>query len=313
MEYNSDKIKNKINPKDSYSRINHKKPDININLYRNAGNNLLSTNKKSQNQNFTIDSENNKVLFYSEEENKNYHNLANNVRIQNKILELYNKWISTLLTVIDNNKINNEYNDIGTPVQQNLEEIEKLKEENLKIKTKIISQKMNNENLEDILEKKQKLQNMIIKEFNEEDKNKEEKIEKEKEQLVENVQILANELDEINENNKNLNDKIMKDKNLKNIYNLVNLRNQLKQENKLYKKLVVLKNRKNYMDLKESLQNSSDKTIDAKEFRNKKLFLLNKNSNKKYGSLGPISRCGDYKLEKEENIHSNGNIFFCGL
>ena len=67
------------------------------------------------------------------------------------------------------------------------------------------------------------------------------------------------------------------------------------------------------MDLKESLQNSSDKTIDVKEFRNKKLFLLNKNSNKKYGSLGPISRCGDYKLEKEENIHSNGNIFFCGL
>ena len=60
-----------------------------------------------------------------------------------------------------------------------MEEIEKLKEENLKIKTKIINQKMNNENMEDILEKKQKLQNMIIKEFNEKDKNKEEKIEKE--------------------------------------------------------------------------------------------------------------------------------------
>ena len=56
--------------------------------------------------------------------------------------------------------------------------------------------------MEDILEKKQKMQNMIIKEFNEKDKNKEEKIEKEKEQLVENVQMLANELDEINEDNK---------------------------------------------------------------------------------------------------------------
>ena len=32
---------------------------------------------------------------------------------------------------------------------------------------------MSNENLEDILEKKQKMQNMIIKEFNEKDKNKE--------------------------------------------------------------------------------------------------------------------------------------------
>ena len=291
MEPNLNKIKNKINLKESYSLINPNKSDINLNSYRNSGQKLLSTNKKTQNGNFTIDSDNNKVLFFSEEENKNLHNLSKDIRIQNKILEIYKKWISTLLSVIDNNKINKEYNDIGTPIQQNLEEIEKLKEENLKIKT----------------------QNMIIKEFNEKDKNKEEKIEKEKEQLVENVQMLANELDEINENNKNLNDKIMKDKKLSNIYNLVNLRNQLKQENKLYKKIVVLKNRKNYIELKQTLQNNNDNTIDRKELRNKRLFSINANSNKKYGALGPISRCGDYKLEQEENIHSNGNIFFCGL
>ena len=313
MEPNLSKIKNKINLKESYSLINNNKSDINLNSYRNSGQKLLSTNKKTQNGNFTIDSDNNKVLFFSEEENKNLHNLSKDIRIQNKILEIYKKWISTLLSVIDNNKINKEYNDIGTPIQQNLEEIEKLKEENLKIKTKIINQKMSNENLEDILEKKQKMQNMIIKEFNEKDKNKEEKKEKEKEQLVENVQMLANELDEINENNKNLNDKIMKDKKLSNIYNLVNLRNQLKQENKLYKKIVVLKNRKNYIELKQTLQNNNDNTIDRKELRNKRLFSINANSNKKYGALGPISRCGDYKLEQEENIHSNGNIFFCGL
>ena len=138
MEPNLNKIKNKINLKESYSLINNNKSDINLNSYRNSGQKLLSTNKKTQNGNFTIDSDNNKVLFFSEEENKNLHNLSKDIRIQNKILEIYKKWISTLLSVIDNNKINKEYNDIGTPIQQNLEAIEKLKEENLKIKTKII-------------------------------------------------------------------------------------------------------------------------------------------------------------------------------
>ena len=63
-------------------------------------------------------------------------------------------------------------------------------------------------------------------------------------QLTENVQMLANELDELNENNRQLNDKIIKDEKLNNIYNMVNLRNELKEENKLYKKIMVLKNRK---------------------------------------------------------------------
>ena len=108
-----------------------------------------------------------------------------------------------------------------------------------------------------------------------------------------------------------MNDEIIKDKKLKNIYDLINLRNQLKQENKLYKKMLVLKSRKNYIDSKESFQNKNDSTIDLKESGIKKLNT--KNKNKKYGSLGPISGCGEYKLEKEENIHSNGNIFLCGL
>ena len=107
--------------------------------------------------------------------------------------------------------------------------IEKLKEENFKIKTKIINQKINNENLEKILEKKQKSQNMVIKEFNEKDETNGNKIKKEKEQLIENVQMLANELDELNENNKNLHDKIMKDEKLKNIYELMKLKKKIKR------------------------------------------------------------------------------------
>jgi hypothetical protein len=283
---------------------------------------IPSSMKKSINQvrDYTIDSDNNKNLFYSEEENKNYHNLANDIRIQNKILEEYQKWVKTLFSVINNNKINNEFNniydDIGTPIQENLEHIEKLKEENFKIKTLIINQKLNNENSEKKLEKKQLTQNMVIKEFNEKEKNHEEKIKKEKNQLAENVQILANELDDLSEYNKQLNDKIMNDEKLKKIYEMINLRNQLKEENKLYKKIMVFKNRKNYLDLKETLQ-SNDSTIDFNEKKNnKKLFKnLNDNSNnikKDYGNIGPITGYGEYQLEKEENIHTTGSIF-CGL
>ena len=53
--------------------------------------------------------------------------------------------------MINNNKLGgniNTYDDIGTPIQQNLENIEKLKKENLKLKTLIINQNINNENME---------------------------------------------------------------------------------------------------------------------------------------------------------------------
>ena len=127
--------------------------------------------------------------------------------------------------------------------------------------------------------------------------------------------MLANELDDLSEYNKQLNDKIMKDEKLKKLYELINLRNQLKKENKLHKKIMVFKNRKNYIDLKGNSENN-DSTIDLydKKFR-KKIFMninTNNNNNREYSSLGPITGYGEYKLEKEENIHSTGS-FFCGL
>ena len=95
---------------------------------------------------------------------------------------------------------------------------------------------------------------------------------------------------------------------------MINLRNQLKEENKLYKKIMVFKNRKNYMDLKETLQ-SNDSTIDLDMKKsNKKIFINvnNNNNNREYNAIGPITEYGEYKLEKEENIHTTGS-FFCGL
>ena len=286
---------------------------------RSTNSKYLSSGSKSlinKIKDYTLDSDNNKVLFYSEEDNKTYHNLANEIRIQNKILEEYESWVKTFLSIINNNKINNEnkiYDDIGSPIQQNLEHIEKLKEENFKIKTLIINQKIKNENSEKKLEKKQLTQNMVIKEFNEKDNLFKEKIKKEKIQLAENVQMLANELDDLSEYNKQLNDKIMKDEKLKKLYELINLRNQLKKENKLHKKIMVFKNRKNYIDLKGNSENN-DSTIDLydKKIRKKIFMNINPNNNREYSSLGPITGYGEYKLEKEENIHSTGS-FFCGL
>ena len=155
---------------------------------------------------------------------------------------------------------------------------------------------------------------MIIKEFNEKDKNKQFNINKEKEQLSLNVQMLANELDELNENNRILYDKIQKDVKLKKIYELYNLRNQLKEENRLYKKIMVFKNRNDYIDLQESLSLSRNSISNLK---NKSFDRINKScsymGNREYGSIGHFHGFGDYKLEKEENIATNNNGFFCGF
>ena len=74
---------------------------------------------------------------------------------------------------------------------------------------------------------------MVIKEFNDKDESLIEKTNKEKMQLTENVQMLANELDELNENNRQLNDKIIKDEKLNNIYTIdileMNLSNMFSQ------------------------------------------------------------------------------------
>ena len=166
--------------------------------------NISSSMKKKSNQNkdYTIESDIRKPLFNNcQEGNKNIHILETNIMIQNKLLEEYQKWVNVLLSVIDHKKINKTYNDIGTPIQERLESLEKLKDENFKTKILIINTKVSNESIEKNLDKKRKTQNMVIKEFNEKDKSNGLNIKKEKEQLISNVQMLANELDDLTENN----------------------------------------------------------------------------------------------------------------
>ena len=312
-------IYNKINLARSPSPKAGRKLNSFNNKSTNSKYNNFSSTKKNYNpgKNFTIDSEKTKNLFGNDdEENKNYEILATNIRVQNKLLEEYQNWTNILLGVIDSQKINNSYNDIGTPIQQGLEHIEKLKIENYEIKNVIIDKKAKNENLEKLLDKKQKAQNMIIKEFNERDKNKELSLKKENEQLNLNVQMLANEVDELNENNKQLLDKIINDNKLKKIYDLYMMKKHLKEENRLFKKMMVFRNRKNYIDLQESISFSLNK-INIINSKNKKLEKINKSytniPKREFGSIGNLSGYGEYKLEKEENINTSDSIFFCGL
>lgn len=282
--------------------------------------NISSSIKKKVNQNkdYTLESDIRKPLFSKyQEENKNVHALETNIMIQNKLLDEYQKWINILLSVIDHKKINKTYNDIGTPIQERLESLEKLKDENFKTKILIINTKVSNESIEKNLDKKRKKQNMVIKEFNEKDKSNGLNIKKEKEQLISNVQMLANELDDLTENNNQLYNKIQKNNKLKNIYDLIEEKNNLKEENKILKKIMILKSRKNYIDLKESLSpENNNGIIDiAKKKNGRRVNIYNSNniSNREFGSIGPITGYGEYKLEKEENINTHESLFFCGL
>ena len=288
---------------------NNKNFKNNINTIKSFNSMLNSSSKKknNQNQNYTIDTCNTKTIFENIHQEKNLKNLATKVRIQNHIIEEYQKWINILLTTINNKNKNNEYNDIGTPIQEGLQDIEKLKTKNFEIKSLVINKKVNNENMEKQIEKKKKMQNMLIKEFNEKDLSYGLNIKKEKEQLILNVQMLANELDDLNENNKQLFDKIQNDNKKQRIYDLIIKKNELKEQNKLYKKMIVLKNRKNFIDFNESLSHS----IDNNNLKFRNIHKRNNDLNEDYSSIGPLSGYGEYKLEKEENV--NKNFFFCGL
>jgi hypothetical protein len=58
---------------------------------------------------------------------------------------------------------------------------------------------------------------------------------------------------------------------------------------------------------------SVSKSINNTNYRIRKIKRKIKNNydEEEYGSLGPISGYGEYKLEKEENV--NKSFFFCGL
>ena len=129
-------------------------------------NNIEDINDEEEEQTFSNSSNNLNLLMtkansYDNKTNEeNYqntlnvvYNSANNEFILRNNLDKKRKKLEIMLGINNIPQINT-YDDIGTPIQQNLENIEKLKEENLKIKTLIINQKINNENMEKNIEKK---------------------------------------------------------------------------------------------------------------------------------------------------------------
>ena len=129
------------------SPISNRQNINNKNNYNNKSyntKNLMNSSMKKKNntnQN-TIESIDNKSVFESYNDEKTYQNLATKVRIQNNIIEEYQKWVNILLSAINSKEIESSYQDIGTPIQEGLEDIEKLKLKNFEIKYLIIKNKL---------------------------------------------------------------------------------------------------------------------------------------------------------------------------
>lgn len=60
--------------------------------------------------------------------------------IQSNILKEYNTWVNILLSIINSKSTNENYCDLGTPIQKGLEHIGKMQTDNFQIKTKLIDE-----------------------------------------------------------------------------------------------------------------------------------------------------------------------------
>ena len=278
----------------NYSNKNNPRFNI-LSSYQNHNKNLKNNNNESPNKKRTIDSITNQNNL---DKKQDLNSLKSKIRSQNKLLEEYAKWVNKLLTLI--NHKNDLYNDSGTPIQEGLVEIEKIRKENMEIKSLIIQTKLKNDLLNKNLEKKKKIQNMLIREYNEKEKEKSLLISKENEQLNMNLQLLANEVDELNENDKMIFEKIQADENLKELYRLQNNKKQLIEENKLQKRILAFNKRENWYNKDPKNSNDSLKK-EIKKYENLNL-----------DTIGTLSGFGEYQLEKEENV-GNKNFLFCGL
>ena len=101
------------------SPISNRQNINNKNNYNNKSyntKNLMNSSMKKKNntnQN-TIESIDNKSVFESYNDEKTYQNLATKVRIQNNIIEEYQKWVNILLSAINSKEIEDGNANINT-------------------------------------------------------------------------------------------------------------------------------------------------------------------------------------------------------
>lgn len=130
------------------------------------------------------------------------------LKMQVKIMKEYQEWIQMLVGIINDKESTRNHIDEGTPIQKRLKILEELKEENYVIKEKIYEQQLKNDKIRQKIKEIKVSNNIIISEYA---LSSSQLINKEKQQLEHNVQLLANELDTLNESNQYLN-KIVNDK-----------------------------------------------------------------------------------------------------
>ena len=180
----------------------------------------------------------NKEYFQKEE----YNDLKSLLMIQKEMMEQYQTWIQILLSVINNRESTTNHIDIGTPIQEGLKGVEKIKNDNFEIKKKIIEVRKKNLSLiEQYKNAKWKKQN-IISDYTTSSSNE---IKIENEQLRNNIQYLANEIDYLSEIKDKLNDNINNDPDIIRYKNLYDEIKELKKTNEIAKEI---KNNKLYFN-----------------------------------------------------------------
>ena len=171
-----------------------------------------------------------------------YNDLKSLLMVQKEMIEQYQTWIQILLSVINNRESTTNHIDIGTPIQEGLKGVEKIKNDNFEIKKKIIEVRKKNLSLiEQYKNAKWKKQN-IISDYTTSSSNE---IKIENEQLKDNIQYLANEIDYLSEIKDKLNDNINNDPDIIRYKNLFDEIKELKKTNEIAKEI---KNNKLYFN-----------------------------------------------------------------
>lgn len=133
-------------------------------------------------------------LYINESE---YEKLRHKVSIQNKILNEYQLWANTLVEILSDQEMTDDHLDLGTPIQEKLNDIENLIKENIEIKRKILEQREINEILEEKIKIKKNNLNNCKEEFY---SNEDNYMEQNKIILKKNLEQMANELEVLMEN-----------------------------------------------------------------------------------------------------------------
>ena len=154
--------------------------------------------------------------------------------VQKEMMEQYQTWIQILLSVINNRESTTNHIDIGTPIQEGLKGVEKIKNDNFEIKKKIIEVRKKNLSLiEQYKNIKWKKQN-IISDYTTSSSNE---INIENEQLKDNIQYLANEIDYLSEIKDKLNNCINEDPEILRFKNLYDEIQELKKTKEIVKEI----------------------------------------------------------------------------